>query len=88
MTMCMSIALDAGMKEEDIFKAVTSSPAKVLGKENEWGYLKEGRIADIAVFDYTNEPYSLTDNEGNHIENDLGYRCILTISNGQIVYRY
>ena len=88
MTMCMSIALDTGMKEEEIFKAITSSPAKALGKENEWGYLKEGRIADIAVFDYTNEPYSLTDNEGNHIENDSGYRCVLTISNGQIVYRY
>lgn len=88
MTMCMSISLDVGMKEEDIFKAITSTPAKVLGKESEWGYLKIGRKADIAVFDYTDEPYSLIDKAGNKVNNDKGYRCILTISNGQIVYRY
>lgn len=88
MTMCMSFSLDAGMKEEDIFKAVTSNPAKVLNKDNEWGYLKVGRKADIAVFDYTDEPYLLVDKEGNEIKNEKGYRCILTISNGQIVYRH
>ncbi len=87
MTMCMNIAKTAGMSEEDILKAVTSSPAKALGKQNEWGYLKEGRCADIAVFDYTDEGFDLTDNAGNHICNTEGYRCVLTISDGQIVYR-
>ena len=87
MTMCMSLARYEGMQEEDIFRAVTSNPAKVLGKEEKWGYLKEGRIADIAVFDYTEESFSLSDNEGNHVESKKGYRCILTISDGQIVYK-
>ena len=87
MGMCMSIAKIAGMKEEDIFKAVTSTPAKVLGQEANWGYLKVGRVADISVFDYTNEAFSLTDNEGNCIESEEGYRCVLTISDGQIVFR-
>ena len=87
MTMCMSIAKQLGMSEEAIFKAVTSSAAKLLDKENEWGYLKAGRMADLAVFDYTNEPFDLTDKAGNQVKNDLGYKCILTILDGQIVYK-
>ena len=87
MTMCMNIAKTAGMREEDIFRAVTSNPAKALGKENEWGYLKVGRAADIAVFDYTDEGFDLTDKAGNHISNTEGYRCVLTVSDGQIIYR-
>ena len=87
MTMCMNMAKNVGMSEEDIFKAVTSSPAKVLGKEKEWGYLEKGRCADIAVFDYTDEGFDLTDNAENQLKSDMGYRCILTVSDGQVVYR-
>ncbi len=87
MTMCMSIAKQVGMTEEEIFKRVTSSAAKSLGKENEWGYLKVGRMADFAVFDYTNEPFDLTDKAGNQVKNDLGYKCILTVLDGQIIYK-
>lgn len=88
MTMCMSMAKHLGMGESDILRAVTTTPAKVLGKAAEWGSLKVGAVADIAVFDYTNEPFSLTDQAGNHIESDMGYRCLLTISDGQVVYRH
>ena len=87
MTMCMNIAKTLGMREEDIFRAVTSNSARALGKENEWGYLKVGRCADIAVFDYTNEGFDLTDRSGNRIFNKDGYRCVLTVSDGEIVYR-
>ena len=88
MTMCMSIARRLGMSEENIFKSVTSTPARVLGKANEWGYLKEGRCADIAVFDYTDEGFELTNNADNRLSSDMGYRCILTVSDGQVIYRY
>ena len=88
MTMCMNIAKTLGMCDEDIFRAVTSNPAKALGMENEWGYLQVGRCADIAVFDYTNEGFDLTDNAGNHIESDRGYRCVLTVADGEVVYRH
>ncbi len=87
MTMCMSMAKTVGMLEEDIFRAVTSTPARVLGKEIEWGYLKEGRCADMAVFDYTNEGFNLTDNDGNRLHSPTGYRCVLTVSDGQVIYR-
>ena len=87
MTMCMSIAKHLEMSEEDIFRAVTSAPAKTLGKENEWGYLKVGRCADIAVFDYSDEGFDMTDKAKNHIASENGYRCVLTVADGEIVYR-
>ena len=87
MTMCMSIARHLGMNEEDIFRAVTSTPAKALGKENEWGHLKVDRCADIAVLDYANEGFDLTDNAGNRIVSENGYRCVLTIADGEVVYK-
>ena len=88
MTMCMSIAKHAGMSEEDIFRAVTRAPAEALGRVDEWGRLKVGGIADIAVIDYTDEGFSLTDANGNHIESPCGYRCELTVSYGQLVYKH
>ncbi len=86
-TMCMSIAAALGMSEEALFRAVTSNPAKALGKADEWGYLKVGRRADLAVLSYTDEGFDLTDRAGNRIKSKKGYRCVLTVADGQIVYR-
>lgn len=88
MTMCMSMARHMGMTEEEIFRAITSTPARVLGKSAEWGRLEAGRTADIAVLEYTDEGFSLTDKAGNHIESKNGYRCVLTVSDGLVVYRH
>ena len=87
MTMCMSIAKQVGMSEEEIFKSVTSSAAAALNKDAKWGYLKVGRTADLSVFDYTFEPFDLTDKAGNQVKNDFGYKCILTVLDGQIIYK-
>ncbi|MBR5452036.1 MAG: amidohydrolase family protein [Clostridia bacterium] len=86
MTMCMSICRYLGMSEEEILKAVTSAPAAALGMQEEWGILKEGSAADITILDYTNEPFDLTDFNGNRINCDMGYRAIMTISDSEIVY--
>ena len=88
MTLCMSLARQMGMEEEALFKAVTSTPAKVLGKEQEWGALEVGRCADLAVLDYTDEGFDLTDEAGNRAQSDRGYRCVLTVADGQVVYRH
>ncbi|MBQ4136928.1 MAG: amidohydrolase family protein [Clostridia bacterium] len=87
MTMCMSIAKKLGMNEEDIFRCVTSSPAKALGKNDEWGSLSPGRCADISVFDYSGEPFSLTDKAGNTVSDSFSYNCVLCVSSGEIVFR-
>lgn len=85
LTMCMSMAQTAGMEEADIFRAVTATPARVLGKE--WGCLYVGGTADIAVLEYTNEPFCLTDKQGNTLQSNTGYRCKLTIADGVILFK-
>ena len=87
MTMCMSIAKKMGMKEEDIFRAVTQAPAKALGKVGEWGCLHIGKQADIVVLDYTQDAFCLTDKAGNCVCDEMGYRCVLTVVDGQVVFR-
>jgi predicted amidohydrolase len=87
MTMCMSMARTVGMSEEAIFKAVTSTPAAALGKMEDWGCLKEGGAADIAVLKYGKEGFCLIDRNGNRMESETGYRCVLTIADGQIIYK-
>ena len=87
MTMCMSMARTAGMEEEAIFRAVTSTPAAILGKAGQWGSLQVGSCADLAVLEYTEEPYCLVDRAGNRLEDTKGYRCKLTIANGVVVWR-
>ncbi len=86
--MCMGIARYLGMAEEDIFRAVTSNAARALGRENEWGCLKVGGAADIAVLEYVKgEEFDMTDKAGNSIKSDKSYRSILTVLDGEIVYR-
>ena len=87
MTTCMSIMRSLGMREEEIFRATTSTPAKVLGRKSEWGRLAVGRRADIAVLNYTDCGFDMTDGSGNRIFSKKGYRCKLTVLDGEIVYR-
>ena len=84
LTMAMSIMKDCGMPEAEIFKAVTVNAAKAIGKD---GRLKVGSVADLAVLEYANEPYALTDEAGNTVQNDMGYKCRLTVKNGKVLYR-
>lgn len=44
------IAARSGMKPIDALKAVTINPARILGIDNRVGSIKEGKDADIAVF--------------------------------------
>ena len=84
---CMSIARQLGMTEKDIFLAVTSNPAAALGKADCWGKLEVGRTADIAVLSWTDEGYDMTNFQGNDLKSDRGYRNMLTVADGEIVYR-
>ena len=85
MTMCMSVAREAGMSEEAIFRAVTSTPARVLGTES--GRLFAGCVADLCVIGGGDE-LCLTDKAGNTVKSADVYKCLLTVKNGQILYRY
>lgn len=85
LTMAMSMAREAGMTEDAVFKAVTTTPACALKKP--WGQLKEGGPADLCVLGWEENPWSLADRSGNCLESTLGYRCHLTVKNGVVVHR-
>ena len=84
LTMCMTVARVLGMPEEHIFRAVTTNAAKALRRD--WGRLQEGKPADLAVLNWEKEPMDLCDRQGHRISSEYGYRCHMTIKNGQIVY--
>ena len=85
LTMCMSIARYLGMQEADVLRGVTSAAGRALSRP--WGVLREGCIADIAVLEWGDAPMDITDKRGFRIQSDKGYRCRLTLSDGQVVYR-
>jgi len=88
MTAAMSIARAVGMAEADIFRAVTSAPAKMLGKSRDWGSLQVGGRADITVIKECEEGFRFQSKGGNNLESATGYRCMLTIADGEVVYKY
>ena len=85
MGVCMTIAEQCGMSEDEILKAVTVNAAKAINAD--CGTLKEGGIADIAVFDKYGEAVDMTDKDGNRFYADSSYRCLLTVADGDVVYR-
>ena len=84
--MCMSICQSLGMAQEDVLRAVTVYAAAAIGKEGQLGVLKEGGVADIAVF-ARDEGFGLTDRRGNRAEGTDGYRCTLTVADGLVAYK-
>ena len=46
----------------------------------------EDGCVDIAVLDDTRDGFYLTDGAGNCLRNEQGYRCVLTVADGAIVY--
>lgn len=80
----MSKMLAAGMPERDVFTAVTSRPAEVLGLSGEIGSLQPGMCADVTLLsvDDTGEP--LRDASGQH-RSGRQWTTALTIRNGRII---
>lgn len=87
MTACMSIAKALGMEEEEVLTCVTSAAAKAVQMQESWGYLRVGRKADICVLQWTEEPFHITDEQGNSVSLEEGYKNCLTIIDGVVVYR-
>lgn len=85
LTLCMSLCRHFGMKEEDIFKAVTSSAANAI-KMPSSGRINEGSVADIAVFSYGKNPFDFSPFVAKGTRGEMGYKCHLTLSDGQVVW--
>ena len=84
---CMSVMRSAGMKEEELLRAVTENAARAVGKSGEWGMLCVGARADIAVLEWTDAPYAFLQNKNNVTAGSEGYVCRFTVCDGRVVYR-
>ena len=72
LSLCAGLAVNAGLDEQEAWKAITINPAKITGIADRVGSLEVGKDADVAIF------------RGNPIT-DLQYKTAYTIINGDIV---
>jgi dihydroorotase len=80
----MSKLRAAGMQEQEIFRAVTSIPAAVLGLDGEIGALRIGARADLVVLRWRDQPVPLVDVHEN-IRLGGRWETLATICGGRVV---
>ncbi len=85
LTSCMSVARRLGMAESDVFRAVTSTPAKALSAP--WGRLQVGGKADFAILEYADEEFAFLQDPNNSLCGQKSYRTLLTVLDGEVKYR-
>lgn len=83
----MNALLQAGMAEKDIFKVVTFHAAKALGILDTAGTLDVGAPANITVVDVMKHQHTMQDWYGTTESCDRMILPLLTMCNGEIVFR-
>ena len=84
-SMCVCSA--AGMRELEIFKAVTQTPARALGILDRAGTLDVGKPADICIMDVQNSLETYQDWWGGPCKGNKCFIPLMTLKDGVIVYR-
>ena len=69
---CAGLAVKAGLREEEALKSITIYAAQICGVDDRVGSLKEGKDADIVIFD------------GNPLE--ISTRTMCTMIDGEVAY--
>ncbi|WZL73775.1 amidohydrolase [Clostridiaceae bacterium 35-E11] len=70
--MCAGLAVKAGMEEKEALRAITINPAEILGIDDKVGSIKEGKDADLVIWD--GHPFALA--------SQVAY----TLIDGKVVY--
>ena len=81
----MSKMLSLGMSLDDIIRASTYTPAKVIGCEDELGSLREGSVADVAVFEVEEGRFEFSDWFNGKTVGGKKLTPFLTILGGEIL---
>ena len=83
----MSKYLELGMPLIEVIRAVTEAPAKILGREKDLGTLREGALADLAIFKLVEHTSEIVDREKNvlTLHKLLIPQC--TVLGGKVVFR-
>ena len=81
-----------GIPEDELFRLATINPARHMKIDDTVGSLDVGKIADVAVFrreefetPFGDRPYS--DSTAQLRYGSLIYRPLMTVKNGEVVYR-
>lgn len=83
----MGVLSAAGMKTEEILKAVTYNPANALGILDKAGTIRVGKPADIAIFDIIDDNRTLEDMFGGKCKAKKMFLPLLTMKEGRVAYR-
>jgi imidazolonepropionase-like amidohydrolase len=71
--LCAGLAIREGLDEETALRAITLTPAQILGVEERVGSLEPGKDADLAFY-------------RGHPLYDVQARCLLTLVQGRVVH--
>lgn len=85
--MVMSKFMAMGMTLQEVVKAVTITPAKVLGLDKRLGQLKVGMDADLCICRMDDTPFSFGDCNGNEVTGARGIIPCRTILKGKTVWK-
>ncbi|MFQ5521285.1 MAG: amidohydrolase family protein, partial [Candidatus Methylomirabilia bacterium] len=83
----LSKFLNLGMPLEEVIRAATATPAKVIGREGELGTLKPGAIADVAVFELEEGDFEFHDADSNTLRGRNRLSPYLTVKDGELWWR-
>lgn len=83
----MSKYLNMGLSMKDIMKAVTTTPAKIMGLEGEIGTLAPGAAADVSIFKIIDKETIFEDTVGKTMVGKQLFKNQLTVRNGVVVFR-
>jgi len=81
----MSKMLSLGMSLDDVVRASTYTPAKVIDCQDELGSLQEGRAADVAVFELEKGRFEFDDRYSGEVVGDTKLVHLATILGGEVL---
>jgi dihydroorotase len=80
----LSKFLHLGMSIEEVIRRATANPAKALSFPSGTGSLKEGSVADIAVFELREAPWEMVDSMGEKRPGKWRLKPIATVKAGRV----
>jgi len=83
----MTKYVNLGVPLQNVVKACTTTPAKLLGMEGKLGTLAPGAIADIAIFKFKEQAIRMEDVLGEELQCTHAFIPQATILDGKVVYR-
>lgn len=83
----MSRFLALGMTFEDVLACCSSTPAKMMGMENEIGCLKPGARGNVAVFKRKKGQFTFADVRDSKVTGNELLVPVMTLWEGDLVYR-